>query len=256
MARPVSARRSTSAPRSPPGSCAKSARRSRSAHQLGMSTVLWCYLRNSEFKQGDVDYHVAADLTGQANHLGVTIEADIIKQKLPTTNGGYNAFKGYGKTSKLVYDELTTDHPIDLCRWQVANCYLGRSPAHQQWWRVQGRERPGRRRLHRGGQQARRWHGLDLGPQGVPASDVRGHRAPQRRPGRLPRHLDHDRLIDDTTAEAVVAPPGSASDSTVRAASRRRCPSRRWRSRRARVRSSCRAPRPRSRRSAPRAPAA
>ena len=80
-----------------------------------------------EFKQGDVDYHVAADLTGQANHLGVTIEADIIKQKLPTTNGGYNAFKGYGKTSKLVYDELTTDHPIDLCRWQVANCYLGRA---------------------------------------------------------------------------------------------------------------------------------
>jgi class I fructose-bisphosphate aldolase len=98
------------------------------AHQLGMFTVLWCYLRNPEFKQGDVDYHLAADLTGQANHLGVTIEADIIKQKLPTTNGGFNAFKGYGKTSKLVYDELTTDHPIDLCRWQVANCYLGRSP--------------------------------------------------------------------------------------------------------------------------------
>ena len=98
------------------------------AHQLGMFTVLWCYLRNSEFKQGDVDYHGAADLTGQANHLGVTIEADIIKQKLPTTNGGYNAFKGYGKTSKVVYDELTTDHPIDLTRWQVANCYMGRSP--------------------------------------------------------------------------------------------------------------------------------
>jgi fructose-bisphosphate aldolase, class I len=98
------------------------------AHQLGMFTVLWCYLRNSEFKQGDVDYHGSADLTGQANHIGVTIEADIIKQKLPTTNGGYNAFKGYGKTSKLVYDELTTDHPIDLARWQVANCYMGRSP--------------------------------------------------------------------------------------------------------------------------------
>jgi class I fructose-bisphosphate aldolase len=96
------------------------------AHQLGMFTVLWCYLRNAEFKQGDVDYHLAADLTGQANHLGVTIEADIIKQKLPTTNGGYNAFKGYGKTNKLVYEELTTDHPIDLCRWQVANCYMGR----------------------------------------------------------------------------------------------------------------------------------
>jgi fructose-bisphosphate aldolase, class I len=96
------------------------------AHRLGMFTVLWCYLRNSEFKQGDVDYHGSADLTGQANHLGVTIQADIIKQKLPTNNGGYNAFKGYGKTHKLVYEELTTDHPIDLCRWQVVNCYMGR----------------------------------------------------------------------------------------------------------------------------------
>ena len=97
------------------------------AHQLGMFTVLWCYLRNSGFKQDDIDYHVAADLTGQANHIGVTIEADIIKQKLPENNGGYNAFKGYGKTSKLVYDTLTTDHPIDLTRWQVANCYMGRA---------------------------------------------------------------------------------------------------------------------------------
>jgi fructose-bisphosphate aldolase, class I len=95
------------------------------AHELGMFTVLWCYLRNSDFKQGDVDYHNAADLTGQANHLGVTIEADIIKQKLPTTNGGYNALK-FGKTSPLVYETLTTDHPIDLCRWQVANNYMGR----------------------------------------------------------------------------------------------------------------------------------
>ena len=97
------------------------------AHELGMFTVLWCYLRNSAFKQGDNDYHVAADLTGQANHLGVTIEADIIKQKLPENNGGYNALKGYGKTSKLVYDTLTTDHPIDLTRYQVANCYMGRA---------------------------------------------------------------------------------------------------------------------------------
>ena len=96
------------------------------AHQLGMFTVLWCYLRNPAFKQDGVDYHVAADLTGQANHLGVTIEADIIKQKLPENNGGFNAFKGYGKTSKLVYDSLTTDHPIDLTRWQVANCYMGK----------------------------------------------------------------------------------------------------------------------------------
>jgi fructose-bisphosphate aldolase, class I len=97
------------------------------AHQLGMFTVLWCYLRNADFKQGDVDYHVAADLTAQANHIGVTIEADIIKQKLPENNGGFNAFKGYGKTSKLVYDSLTTNHPIDLTRWQVANCYMGRA---------------------------------------------------------------------------------------------------------------------------------
>jgi fructose-bisphosphate aldolase, class I len=97
------------------------------AHELGLFTVLWCYLRNSGFKQADIDYHVAADLTGQANHIGVTIQADIIKQKLPENNGGYNAFKGYGKTSKLVYDTLTTNHPIDLTRWQVANCYMGRA---------------------------------------------------------------------------------------------------------------------------------
>jgi class I fructose-bisphosphate aldolase len=90
-----------------------------------MFTVLWCYLRNNAFKKDGVDYAVAADLTGQANHLGVTIEADIIKQKLPETNRGFDAL-GFGKTSKLVYDELTTDHPIDLCRWQVANCYMGR----------------------------------------------------------------------------------------------------------------------------------
>ncbi len=95
------------------------------AHELGMSTVLWCYLRNSGFKKDGIDYHTSADLTGQANHLGVTIQADIIKQKLPTNNGGYNAIN-FGKTSKLVYDKLTTDHPIDLARYQVANCYMGR----------------------------------------------------------------------------------------------------------------------------------
>jgi class I fructose-bisphosphate aldolase len=97
------------------------------AHELGLFTVLWCYLRNSEFKKDGVDYHVAADLTSQANHLGVTIEADIIKQKMPENNGGYNAFSGYGKTNKTVYDTLTTDHPIDLTRWQVVNCYMGRA---------------------------------------------------------------------------------------------------------------------------------
>jgi class I fructose-bisphosphate aldolase len=97
------------------------------AHELGMFTVLWCYLRNSGFKKDGVDYHAAADLTGQANHIGVTIEADIIKQKQPENNGGYTAL-GFGKTDKLVYDELTTDHPIDLTRWQLANCYMGRVP--------------------------------------------------------------------------------------------------------------------------------
>jgi fructose-bisphosphate aldolase, class I len=96
------------------------------AHDVGLFTVLWCYLRNSAFKTEQADFHASADLTGQANHIGVTIEADIIKQKLPENNGGYNALSGYGKTSKLVYEELTTDHPIDLCRWQVANCYMGR----------------------------------------------------------------------------------------------------------------------------------
>lgn len=96
------------------------------AHELGMATILWCYLRNSDFKKDGVDYHAAADLTGQANHIGVTIQADIIKQKLPTNNGGYNATK-HGKTHAKVYSELTTDHPIDLCRYQVANCYMGRN---------------------------------------------------------------------------------------------------------------------------------
>jgi class I fructose-bisphosphate aldolase len=96
------------------------------AHQLGMATILWCYLRNAAFNKDGTDYHLAADLTGQANHLGVTIEADIIKQKLPENNGGYNALK-FGRTSKLVYEKLTTDHPIDLCRYQVVNCYMGRS---------------------------------------------------------------------------------------------------------------------------------
>jgi fructose-bisphosphate aldolase, class I len=95
------------------------------AHELGLFTVLWCYLRNNDFKKDGVDFHGAADLTGQANHIGVTIEADIIKQKLPTNNGGYTAI-GFGKTSPLVYETLTTDHPVDLCRWQVANNYMGR----------------------------------------------------------------------------------------------------------------------------------
>jgi len=96
------------------------------AHELGMFTVLWCYTRNAAFKTKDVDYHLAADLTGQANHLGVTIQADIIKQKLPETNGGYTALN-FGKTHKKVYTELTSDNPIDMTRYQVANCYMGRA---------------------------------------------------------------------------------------------------------------------------------
>ncbi len=100
------------------------------AHELGMCTVLWCYLRNPSFKVNGVDYHSASDLTGQANHLGVTIQADIIKQKLPTNNGGYQALNmgssSYGKINPKMYSELNSDHPIDLCRYQVANCYMGK----------------------------------------------------------------------------------------------------------------------------------
>ena len=96
------------------------------AHERGMFTVLWCYVRNSAFTVDGVNYELSADLTGQANHLGVTIGADIIKQKLPENNGGYNALSKYGKTDKLVYEKLTTNNPIDLTRWQVANCYMGR----------------------------------------------------------------------------------------------------------------------------------
>jgi fructose-bisphosphate aldolase, class I len=95
------------------------------AHELGMVTILWCYTRNNGFKVDGVDYHTSADLTGQANHLGVTLQADIIKQKMPTNNGGYLATK-HGKTNPLVYSDMTTDHPIDLCRYQLANCYMGK----------------------------------------------------------------------------------------------------------------------------------
>ncbi len=101
------------------------------AHELGMATILWCYTRNNAFKKEGVDYHVSADLTGQANHLGVTIQADIIKQKLAENNGGYRALNtggsSYGKLDERIYTELTSDHPIDLCRYQVANCYMGRA---------------------------------------------------------------------------------------------------------------------------------
>lgn len=101
------------------------------AHQLGMATILWCYIRNNAFKKDGIDYHLSADLTGQANHLGVTIQADIIKQKLAENNGGYKALNtggsSYGKLDEKIYTQLTSDHPIDLCRYQVANCYMGRA---------------------------------------------------------------------------------------------------------------------------------
>jgi class I fructose-bisphosphate aldolase len=101
------------------------------AHELGMATILWCYTRNNAFKQGGIDYHVSADLTGQANHLGVTIQADIIKQKLAENNGGYKALNtggsSYGKLDERIYTDLTSEHPIDLCRYQVANCFMGRA---------------------------------------------------------------------------------------------------------------------------------
>ena len=165
------------------------------AHELGMATVLWCYLRNSAFspKDGGPDYHLAADLTSQANHLGVTIEADIIKQKAPETAApGFLDLK-FGKTDKRVYSELLTDHPIDMTRYQVAGCYMGRAGLINSRRGVR-RERPARRRLHRGRQQARRRHGHDQRPQGVPAADGRGRRAAQRDPGRLPLGRDHHRL--------------------------------------------------------------
>src|SRR5690606_12239911 len=96
------------------------------AHELGMATVLWCYLRNNDFKKDGVDYHTSSDMTAQANHLGVTIQANIIKQKLPTNNYGFKKL-GFGKTHEKMYTELSSDHPIDLCRYQVANCYMGRA---------------------------------------------------------------------------------------------------------------------------------
>jgi class I fructose-bisphosphate aldolase len=145
------------------------------AHELGMATVLWCYTRNSAFKVGGKDYHTAADLTGQANHLGVTIQADIIKQKLPELNRGFEALNtgssSYGKLDKRMYSDLASDHPIDLCRYQVLNCV--------------GRERFRRGGQDGGHQQARRRDGADLRPQGLPAPDERRCQTPQHDPGRV-----------------------------------------------------------------------
>ena len=163
------------------------------AHRLGMFTVLWCYLRNPAFKQGDTDYHLSADLTGQANHLGVTIEADIIKQKQPENNGGYNALK-FGKTDPLVYSQLTTDHPIDLTRWQVVNCYAGRIPLINSGGESKGADdlaqavRTAVINKRAGGA------GPDRGPKGVPAPHRRGCGPDPRHPGRLPGPIGDHRL--------------------------------------------------------------
>jgi class I fructose-bisphosphate aldolase len=185
------------------------------AHELGMATVLWCYLRNSAFKK-DKDYHVSADLTGQANHLGVTIEADIIKQKLPENNGGYTAISSkenpYGKIDKRVYTELTTDNPIDLCRYQVANCYMGRAGlinsggasgendfADAARTAVINKRAggmgliSGRKAFQRPMAEGVKLLNLiqHLRSEGLPASDGRGCEAPQPHPGRLPLQGRH-----------------------------------------------------------------
>ena len=161
-----------------------------------MFTVLWCYLRNSAFTKDGVNYEVSADLTGQANHMGVTIEADIIKQKQPENNGGYTAI-GFGRTDPLVYDELTTDNPIDLTRWQVVNCYAGRIGLINSGGESKGDERPGPGRPHGRHQQAGRRHGPHRRPQVLPAPAGRGRRPHPRRPGRLPERRGHGRLIPD-----------------------------------------------------------
>ena len=164
------------------------------AHELGMFTVLWCYLRNPAFKTKEKDYHVAADLTGQANHLGVTIEADIIKQKLPENNGGYNAVN-FGKTHKKVYSDLSSDHPIDLTRYQLANCYMGRAGLINSGGASSGRERSEGSREDRDHQQAGRRHGVDLRPQGVSAADEGRRAVAERDSGHLPEQGRHYRLI-------------------------------------------------------------
>ena len=154
------------------------------AHELGMATILWCYLRNSAFKKDGVDYHAAADLTGQANHLGVTIEADIVKQKQATNNNGYNAI-GFGKTHPLVYSDLVEDHPVDLVRWQVANCYMGRIGLINSGGASSGQgdlEQAVRTAVinKRGGGS-----GSDLRSEGFPETHVGGRRVAQCHSGRV-----------------------------------------------------------------------
>ena len=196
-ARSRSAPRSTSAPTESARQIVEVAQAFQAAHELGMATILWCYLRNPAFKK-DKDYHVSADLTGQANHLGVTIEADIIKQKLPENNGGYKALASkenpYGKTDERIYTELTQrppDRPHAATR--SLNCYMGRAGLINSGG-ASGDERLRRRREDRRHQQARRRHGPHLRPQGLPAPDERGREAAADDPGRLPLQGRHDRV--------------------------------------------------------------
>ena len=186
----------------------KSASAFAEAHELGMATVLWCYLRNTAFKK-DKDYHVSADLTGQANHLGVTIQADIIKQKLPENNGGYQALNigdsSYGKFDKRIYTELTSDHPIDLTRYQVANCYMGRAGLDQLRRRFRSQRLRGSRD-HRGHQQARRRHGPDHRTQSLPAPHGGRHQAAERDSGRVPEQGNHGRVVRRSLFHFVTAP--------------------------------------------------
>ena len=175
------------------------------AHELGMVTVLWAYLRNPGFKKDGVDYHTAADLTGQANHLAVTIEADIVKQKQAENNGGYNAIK-FGKTHPKVYSELTSDHPIDLVRYQVANCYMGRAGLINSGG-ASGERRPGAGGAHGGHQQARRRHGADLRPQGVPEADGGRRDAAERDPGRVSGEGCDDRVTKAAGTQGAPCKP-------------------------------------------------
>ncbi len=153
------------------------------AHEYGMATILWSYLRNPAFKKDGTDYHVSADITGQANHLAATVEADIVKQKLPLNNGGFKAI-GFSKTDPRIYTELCEDHPIDLCRWQVVNCYMGRAGLINSGG-GSGGKRPARGRAYGGHQQAGRRYGVDSRPQGVPAAHGRRCGPFARRAGRV-----------------------------------------------------------------------
>ncbi len=165
------------------------------AHELGMATILWCYTRNNAFKVNGVNYETAADLTGQANHLGVTIQADIIKQKLPTVNGGFKALNtgssSYGKLDERIYTQLTSDHPIDLTRYQVANCYMGRAGLINSGG-ASGANDFAEAVHDRRDQQAGGRHRVDQRAESFPAPDGRGRGAPERDSGRVSvRGRDH-----------------------------------------------------------------